>query len=60
MIRTFRLVLLFFLIAPAFAAAQSRIDCSALNSHILKQVVHYCVYLPAGYDAGAKQNPHKR
>jgi S-formylglutathione hydrolase FrmB len=60
MIRAFRLVLLFFLIVPAFAAAQSRIDCSALNSHILKQVVHYCVYMPAGYDAGAKQNPPKR
>lgn len=60
MIRTFRLVLVFFLIAPAFAAAQSRIDCSALNSHILKQVVHYCVYIPAGYDTDAKQNPPKR
>jgi S-formylglutathione hydrolase FrmB len=60
MIRAFRLVLLFFLIAPAWAAAQSRIDCSALNSHILKQVVHYCVYTPAGYDAGAKQDPPKR
>jgi S-formylglutathione hydrolase FrmB len=60
MIRAFSLVLLFFLIAPAWAAAQSRIDCSALNSHILRQVVHYCVYLPAGYDAGAKQNPPKR
>src|ERR1700687_5059789 len=60
MIRPFRLLLLFFLIAPAWAAAQSRIDCSALNSHILKQVVHYCVYLPASYDAGAKQNPPKR
>jgi S-formylglutathione hydrolase FrmB len=60
MIRPFRLFLLFLLIAPAFAVAQSRIDCSALNSHILKQVVHYCVYIPAGYDAGAKQNSPKR
>src|SRR6202158_3829795 len=60
MIRPFRLLLLFFLIAPAFAAGQSRIDCSALNSHILKQMLHYCVYLPAGYDAGATQNPPKR
>ena len=60
MIRFFRLLLLFSLIAPAFAAAQSRIDCSTLNSHILKQVVHYCVYMPAGYDAGAKQNPPQR
>src|ERR1700693_3563764 len=60
MIRVFRLVLLVFLITPAFAAAQSRIDCSALNSHILKRVVHYCAYLPAGYDAGSAQNPPKR
>ena len=60
MMRTFRLVLLFILIAPAWVAAQSRIDCSALNSQILKQVVHYCVYIPAGYDAGATQNPPKR
>jgi len=42
------------------AGAQSRIDCSALNSRILKQVVHYCVYLPAGYDAGANQHPVRR
>ena len=59
MIRAFRLVL-FFSILVAAAAAQSRIDCNALNSHILKQVVHYCVYLPAGYDAGATQQPPKR
>ncbi len=34
--------------------AQSRIDCNALNSKILKQAIHYCVYLPEGYDAAAK------
>jgi S-formylglutathione hydrolase FrmB len=33
------------------SVAQSRIDCNALNSGILKQVVHYCVYLPASYEA---------
>jgi|CZKD01.1.fsa_nt_gi S-formylglutathione hydrolase FrmB len=60
MIRAFRLAGFFFLIVAASAAAQSRIDCSALNSHILKQVVHYCVYLPAGYDAGATQHPPQR
>lgn len=37
--------------------AQSRIDCNALNSRILKREVHYCVYLPAGYDAGATTHP---
>ncbi len=37
--------------------AQSRIDCDALNSRILKSPVHYCVYLPASYDAGAGKHP---
>lgn len=37
--------------------AQSRIDCNALNSRILKHSVHYCVYLPASYDGGAKKHP---
>jgi S-formylglutathione hydrolase FrmB len=40
-----------------WALAQSRIDCSALNSRILKQVVHYCIYLPGGYDASAAERP---
>ncbi len=48
------------LLAQGLATAQSRIDCSALNSRILQQVVHYCVYLPAGYDAGARQHPVRR
>lgn len=60
MIRAFRLVCLFVLITGVSASAQSRIDCNALNSRILKQVVHYCVYLPAGYDASATQQPPKR
>jgi S-formylglutathione hydrolase FrmB len=37
--------------------AQSRIDCNALSSRILKNTVHYCVYLPAGYDAGTARHP---
>ena len=40
--------------------AQSRIDCNALNSRILKQAIRFCVYLPQGYDAGAAQRPPKR
>ena len=60
MIRSLALVCLSFLLAGGSAAAQSRIDCDALNSHILKQLVHYCVYLPSGYDEGAKQKPPKR
>ncbi len=64
MIRGVRLVCLFVLffalIGGASAPAQSRIDCGALNSHILKEVAHYCVYLPAGYDGGAAQHPPRR
>ena len=60
MIRAFRFICLLFLIAGSSANAQSRIDCSALNSRILKQVIRYCVYLPAGYDAGAAEHPARR
>lgn len=42
------------------SVAQSRIDCSALNSRILKRPVRYCVYLPAGYDSSARTHPAKR
>ena len=42
-------VLLLFL--PLAAKAQSRTECSTVNSRILKQTVHYCVQLPAEYDA---------
>ena len=48
------------LLAGSATQAQSRIDCNALNSRILKRVVHYCVYLPAGYDAGAAAKPPRR
>ncbi len=56
--RWLRIILLFtgFTIS-APAHAQSRIDCDALNSRILKHAVHYCVYLPDGYDSGADQRP---
>ena len=39
-------------IASSSAQAQSRIQCDALSSQILKYPVHYCVYLPASYDTG--------
>jgi len=42
------------------ASAHSRIDCSALNSTILKRAVRYCVFIPSGYDAGATQKPPRR
>lgn len=47
-------------LATSSAAAQSRIDCAALNSRILKQVVRYCVYLPSGDHAAAAQHPPVR
>jgi S-formylglutathione hydrolase FrmB len=60
MARSFPLLCLFFLGVAGLATAQSRIDCSALNSRILKRVAHYCVYLPAGYDASATLQPANR
>jgi S-formylglutathione hydrolase FrmB len=53
-------LLLFGLACASTAQAQSRIDCNALNSQILKQVVHYCVYQPAGYDAAATKPAAQR
>ncbi len=60
MMRVSRLLMLCFVVGGMSAHAQSRIDCNALKSRILKQVVHYCVYLPAGYDAGATAKPPRR
>jgi S-formylglutathione hydrolase FrmB len=54
------LLLLSVIFLSGSVAAQSRIDCNALNSHILKRIVHYCVYLPSGYDTGANQRPARR
>ena len=33
-----------------FAFAQGHIDCSAVQSHILKRNVHYCVQVPGSYE----------
>ena len=41
-------IFLFYFCVSAWA--QGRVDCNAMNSRILKQAVHYCVLLPAGYD----------
>src|ERR1700736_2019224 len=66
MLRTWRpvvLLLTIFLLLNLgpVAHAQSRIDCDALHSKVLKYVVHYCVYLPAGYDsAPANQSAAQR
>src|SRR5262252_8662826 len=50
----------FLLIITGSAFGQSRIDCNALNSRILKRAVRYCVYLPSGYDSSASQHPGQR
>src|SRR6478736_2813256 len=43
--------LLFFIAALSLALqAQSRIDCSEMNSRLLRQSMHYCVLLPESYD----------
>src|SRR5271156_74710 len=56
--RCLRIIFLFAALASSLPVhAQSRIDCNALNSRILKHEVHYCVYLPAGYDAGRTKHP---
>jgi S-formylglutathione hydrolase FrmB len=58
MARHLRITLLFPALFFSFVAhAQSRIDCNALNSRVLKHPVHYCVYLPASYEAGAAKHP---
>ncbi len=55
---------IFLLLAALFisfsAYAQSRIDCNAMNSRILKRPVHYCVYLPASYGSSANANPPRK
>jgi S-formylglutathione hydrolase FrmB len=45
---------------PPCVHAQSRIDCSALNSRILHQAVHYCVLLPRGYAARGTKDSARR
>jgi S-formylglutathione hydrolase FrmB len=40
--------------------AQGRIDCNALQSHILTDTVHYCVMLPPGYDAATAGRSSRR
>jgi S-formylglutathione hydrolase FrmB len=59
--RLLRIVILFAAFVVSLPAhGQSRIECDALNSRILKYAVHYCVYLPASYDAGARKSTPQR
>jgi S-formylglutathione hydrolase FrmB len=59
MLRWLGIISLLFLYIP-LTYAQSRIDCNAMSSRILKHPVHYCVYLPASYDATAAKQPPAR
>jgi S-formylglutathione hydrolase FrmB len=45
---------------PLAARAETRTDCDAINSHILKQAVHYCVQLPSAYDSNDPKRPARR
>jgi S-formylglutathione hydrolase FrmB len=49
------LVLFVLLISLPKAFCQGRIDCTSLNSQILKRPVRYCVDLPVGYEVPAAQ-----
>jgi S-formylglutathione hydrolase FrmB len=42
------------------AHGQGRIDCNALQSHILGENVRYCVMLPPGYDATSDSRSPRR
>ncbi len=55
--RRMMMLLLAAVIFSISVSAQSRIDCNAMNSRILKHAEHYCVYLPTGYDEGAGKHP---
>jgi S-formylglutathione hydrolase FrmB len=55
-----RLAVFFVALLFSRAHAQGRIDCNALESHVLGQTVHYCVLLPLGYDpATAGPSPRR-
>jgi S-formylglutathione hydrolase FrmB len=40
--------------------AQGRVDCNALQSHILGESVHYCVMLPPDYDSATAGHSPRR
>jgi S-formylglutathione hydrolase FrmB len=60
MFRSFALAALFSVLFASQSPAESRIDCNAMKSQILKLSVHYCVYMPPSYDSGAiKKSPQR-
>ena len=52
------LFLVALLVGPCHA--QGRIDCNALQSHLLGESVHYCVMLPPDYDAATAGHSPRR
>ncbi|HEX8817379.1 MAG TPA: alpha/beta hydrolase family protein [Terriglobales bacterium] len=54
-----RLAAVSFLLALQ-AHAQSRVECSVVNSHILGDNVHYCVLLPPNYSPADAKHPSQR
>jgi S-formylglutathione hydrolase FrmB len=52
--RMFRPLLV--LLLSVAAVAQGRIDCDAMQSHTLKEIVHYCLLLPPEYDSPLSQS----
>jgi S-formylglutathione hydrolase FrmB len=51
-------ILVALLVGPCHA--QGRIDCNALQSHILGDSVHYCVMLPPDYDGATAGHSPRR
>lgn len=61
MVRLLRSVSLFALLIASFPLyGQSQIDCDVVKSHILNHPIHYCIYLPASYDASASRHGRRR
>jgi S-formylglutathione hydrolase FrmB len=58
--RWLRLLVVLLLLPFCRAHGQGRIDCSALQSRILSQSVHYCVMLPPDYDSATAGHTPRR
>ena len=43
--------------SAGLASAQSRIDCTSIESHMLHRAVRYCVMLPSSYEKETKKYP---
>lgn len=55
MLRVLRTRLILLLLLPALGFGESRIDCSAIKSSILKKSVRYCVVLPESFSPTGQQ-----